>query len=525
MDLQNQELNLTECDKEQIQFIENIQSFGALLVLDADNVIRHAAAIKDFELDTQGLIGKSITQVFGSDLDPVLHQLTEKSDSSTPIMLKSARWKRWLTCLAHIQEGKKILELEFLPTKETEYQSVKFLRERREPLYNYLQHIADSLREMTDYDRVMVYRFHEDWHGEVVAEAVAEGIYTFMGHHFPASDIPLPARQLFIKNWIRIIADVDKPVVPLVGDKNDKVDLSRSVLRSPSPIHLEYLRNMGVKASMTLSILLDGELWGLIACHHLEPKYLTAEERSVCALIAKLVSSRVSTFNSSESITINHRVSSFISKITANEKVASFAELLEAKKHELAEYVDADGFFALTPKHVVSVGDVLDSSSLQALTARLNEKDKTHYTTDSLKIKHSQLGLSPKNVAGVLAVKANGVWIGWCRNELVQSRLWAGDPNEKLYALNKGERLNPRLSFGAWKEDMTGHSKIWEPVESSMVKLLGFELSRFMEGGRQVAPSPVSPEYEKLMDSIRLQAKKLSGAASEAFDDILESGI
>lgn len=142
----------------------------------------------------------------------------------------------------------------------------------------------------------MVYRFAEDGSGEVVAETCKPGIGSFKGLHYPASDIPVQARELYKRNLLRVIADVDAvPVAiePAHDEKGQLLDLSYSILRSVSPIHIEYLKNMGVRASMSISILVDGELWGLFACHHYSAKSPTFEIRSVCELFSQMYSLRL----------------------------------------------------------------------------------------------------------------------------------------------------------------------------------------------------------------------------------------
>ena len=150
---------------------------------------------------------------------------------------------------------------------------------------------ARAVRALTGFDRVMVYRYDADYNGEVVAEAKRADLNSFLGLHYPASDIPAQARALYEKNWIRLISDVDYAPAPIEPADHPAtgapLDLTYSTLRSVSPIHLEYLRNMGVRASMSISLLRDDKLWGLIACHHYAgphaPPFAPARPRSSSA--------------------------------------------------------------------------------------------------------------------------------------------------------------------------------------------------------------------------------------------------
>ncbi len=225
-----------------------------------------------------------------------------RGEPTSPLLLREVKSRRWLSCIAHQQGDFVIFELELVPPEQIDIASLKFMSDRRESLDSYLSYIAENMRAVTGYDRVMIYKFGLDWHGEVVAESLNSAGYSFFGHHFPASDIPEIARNLLTQMWVRIIPDVDAVTIPIHAKSAGKLDLSKSVLLAASGIHLQYLRNMDVAASMTMSLICDGKLWGLIACHHFSPKYLIAEQRAVCALLAKVLSSRITTLSVSATI-------------------------------------------------------------------------------------------------------------------------------------------------------------------------------------------------------------------------------
>ncbi|MFP2931665.1 GAF domain-containing protein, partial [Pyxidicoccus sp. 3LG] len=206
------------------------------------------------------------------------------------------------SALLHDSDGLAVLELEPLSATDAtaEEDALAALHRLVSPLARargtsaLLQVAAEAVRALTGFDRVMVYRFHADWHGEVVAESLGGDVDSFMGMHFPASDIPVQARALYTRNPLRLIADAKaRPVgllPPTLPDTGRPLDLSGAALRSVSEVHLEYLRNMGVGASFSVSLLKDGALWGLIACHHLSPHHVSAARRQACEVLARLLS-------------------------------------------------------------------------------------------------------------------------------------------------------------------------------------------------------------------------------------------
>ena len=160
------------------------------------------------------------------------------------------------------------------------------------------QAVAEQMRALTGFDRVWVYKFHEDWHGEIIAEARDAGIETWLGMHYPASDIPAQARALFLRHWLRMIVDLEFVPVPLVPRDEPRsgrpLDMGGTVLRSVSPIHVEYLRNMGVRASLVISLVKGGKLWGLISGHHYAaPKFVPYATRMLCEFLAQAVSTQL----------------------------------------------------------------------------------------------------------------------------------------------------------------------------------------------------------------------------------------
>lgn len=481
---ENMDIELTDCDKEQIQFIERIQPFGALIATNKFHKIVALAATEEFDL-RPSLLGDTLDNALEGDTSTILGRLQERSNVTRPMLIRSKRWKRWVTCTPHQVDDTTILEFEFVPSYEVVIPTIQFLKKECDNLTTYLQHLMESLRKVTGYDRVMVYRFASDWHGEVVAEAIKEGEHSFQGHHFPASDIPLPARELFLKNWIRTIFDVDKEPLQIAttGGSAGKIDLSRSCLRYPSSIHIEYLKNMSVGASLTLSLIYNNQLWGLIACHHSQPKYMTAEERQICAMIAKLASAKITSFINTEALSALESVQVFTRSITANLSNRQIHDAIRQEKDGLYNFVSCDAFCATNAEGtpLVKEGSMPTASELKKIVFCLEALGQDIVNTESLsKLACDLEGV--ENICGALAIKVHRFWLIWFRKEYIHSRLWAGNPNKAIYKNQTATRLSPRTSFNAFKENTRGCSRQWEDTEVAAVTLLRSAVLSTLEG-------------------------------------------
>jgi light-regulated signal transduction histidine kinase (bacteriophytochrome) len=477
---------LTQCDKEPIQYIAAIQPAGTLVVTDPEGVIQFAAVGPGFDKTSSDLLGRKLDVMLGDDTKRVMHAVEERSEPTIPILFRSKSLGLWLTCIGHKQGDLRIFEFELSPLREVNIPSVKFMNAKHDSLETYLSFIVENMQMVTGYDRVMIYRFATDWHGEVVAESLVANKPAFFGHHFPASDIPLPARELFAKLWARTISDVgavDIPVLGVAGKNANTLDLSRSVLRASSAIHIEYLRNMGISASLTLSIMCDGKLWGLIACHHFSPKRLVAEERSVYSLLAKLISSRITAFSLSQSMAASQRISEFTMAIEGQLEDGQLEETIRDHKHDLLKFLQCDAFSFVGDSAVTTDGHGPSVLEAKTLAKELDSAGKEFVRTESLNKDFPEL--AQMSFSGVLGVKIEKNWLFWTRKEIVHSIVWAGNPHkagggggfrggadgggggdsDNYGSGDKKERLTPRLSFDAWSEIVRGTSTSWQQHE------------------------------------------------------------
>ena len=335
---------------------------------------------------------------------------------------------------------------------------------------------AEAVRTLTGFDRVMVYRYDEDYNGEVVAEAKLAELNSFLGLHYPASDIPAQARALYEKNWIRLISDVDYEPARLHPTDHPRsgrpLDLTYSTLRSVSPIHLEYLRNMGVRASMSISLLRDDTLWGLIACHHYSgphaPPYAT---RAAAEFLGSTLSLRLVDRAEEDEFHRALRVRSTLAWLTAAtlDEDRPLAETLLGSP-SLLDLLPSDGVAVHLRGARGRGGRALPTPIADQIAAWAAGTGDDVVATDSLAEAAAHLGIPVEAVSGVLVLPLpDGQYVLWWRSEVVRNIDWGGDPHNKAIAEREGDevRLSPRKSFDRWRETVRGRSEPWTAQQVS----------------------------------------------------------
>ncbi len=304
--------DFTACEYEPIHAPGAIQPFGVLLAFDTSSLkVRYASEnSRDlFDAITNGTVplGSTAAELLGPVAEDALQDALAKDGLidhwPIPISVPGAEANRW-HAVAHCLGGMVFVELE--SADEAMSSPIDLLAAIRlsvgrlsatSSISEFCGKLTHKVRSLTGYDRVMVYRFDAEWNGEVVAEERREDLEPFLGLHYPASDIPVQARALFLVNRIRVIPDAAVEPIPIIADgdghKELPLDLSRCLLRSAAPVHREYLHNMGVRATLTASLIVGGRLWGLIACHHLTPRRPGPAEREACDLLAQIASAHL----------------------------------------------------------------------------------------------------------------------------------------------------------------------------------------------------------------------------------------
>ncbi len=376
-------------------------------------------------------------------------------------------------------EGFLILELEPTITQEniaflSFYHLARASISQTASLHDFSQIIVQEVRKITGFDRVMLYKFDSDGHGSVIGEEKIDGLEPYLGLHYPESDIPKPARKLLTSNWIRLIANTHAESVEIIPIENPisqlPANLTHSILRSALPCHIEYLRNMGVGASLTISLMKEGILWGLIACHHQTPKHLSYELRKACEFLGKVIFSEVSAKEETEDyeyrMQLNHVQSRLIEQMSQAE---NFIDGLVKYEPNLLDLTNAQGAAVCFDGNYTLIGETPTESDLNLLVQWLknNVREEVFYT-DSLP------SLFPdaenyKNVAsGLLAIpisKRN--YVLWFRQEVIQTVNWGGNPNNafELSQSRENHSLHPRKSFELWKQTVKLTSLPWQFVE------------------------------------------------------------
>lgn len=479
-------VDLTNCDREPIHILGAIQPIGFLIALTADWLVARASAnIGDFiGFQPAELFGKPLFELF---LPKAVHDLRNRStllrgvDSVERIFdLELVAGRPSFDVALHFSGGQIVIEAEPASGEHGDATGmVRSMIARLDGAYDFAAFYREGARQvraLIEFDRVMVYRFAADGSGEVVAEAARSGIGAFMGLRYPASDIPVQARELYRRNLLRVITDVNATPVPIVPQRDQHgqpLDLSLSVLRSVSPIHIEYLKNMGVQASLSISIIVEGKLWGLFACHHYSPRCPTFERRSVSELFAQMFSMRLESRERQETVEYERRARDISDQLLG--AVASDETLLKDPDwlgDILTNAIPADGVGVwLGGNHAFS-GTVPPLADFRRIVRALNGTAAGKvFATDHIGSLIDDAHGFASDAAGLLAIpisRSPRDYVVLFRKELIHSVRWAGDPHKPIDYGPNGPRLTPRASFAEWKELVEGKS---QPFSGSEVRV------------------------------------------------------
>ncbi|MBV0893531.1 GAF domain-containing protein [Paracoccus sp. Z118] len=480
------------CAQEQIQFLGHVQDFGCLLVVTTQWVVRNASANcgSTLGLEPEALVAQRLTDVLPAS---TMHTLRGK----VQVMGRNDQGIR-LFGLDVFEDGRRF---DIAIHRDGPVFLVEFERKQpdrvRDPgavvqaliprLTRAVDHeelctiAADAVWALTGFDRVMVYRFESDFSGVVVGETLSGGADSYMGHRFPASDIPPQARALYKRNLIRIIADVDAPVHPIVPPHTPDgapTDLSLSITRAVSPIHLQYLRNMGVRASMSVSILVEGELWGMLACHREQPHYVDYETRSAIELFAQLLAYELGLRTRRDESRLSAAALEAHDQISIMfESSAAALPDLAGVSQEIERVFDVDGIAMMMGGHYHATGLAPSRDEFGALMHHVARNGTSRvFNTDNLGRACAGAFPSGQGIGGMLAIpihsrRGDGVIL--FRRELTRDLIWAGPPSKER--LPDG-RLSPRASFSTWREERRGFSESWTAGELAASEVLRVSL-------------------------------------------------
>lgn len=478
-DIVNRDIvNLTNCEFEPIHIPGSIQPHGFLIGIHSDSwkIDFCSGNISSYlDMDYKQVLNADFKGTFGELQENLIKEYISKNQllSSSPLPLNLAG-KDFL-CTIHKSENIYILEGEPIAENNKKLSDVyqqtsQFLSYMNEThtLKELCDMVAKGTREITGYDRVMVYRFDKDYNGEVFAESVRDDLEPFFGLHYPHTDIPPQARELYMQNLLRLIVDINYEPVPIytVDDGNNakNLNLSLSILRSTSPMHVQYLSNMGVGATLTISLIHKKKLWGLIACHHYSQKNLTPEIRLAAQLQGHFITSQIDIRQSNEEYDVARKSNLALEKINAFQlpaKEESFEILV--KRAELLELCNASGVVIIINGNIYKNGLVIEDSDSLILSKWLSEyTGNSQFSTDKI------IDTIPEflvdncdNASGIIyhSLGVNNNCIMWYRPETLTEVNWAGDPKKAIVKDKDG--LSPRNSFKLWREIIKCQSNTW----------------------------------------------------------------
>jgi chemotaxis family two-component system sensor kinase Cph1 len=491
IDLQLQDINVARLEQEPIHISGKIQPHGVIFVLEEPElkilqVSKNTSTL--FGIPPENMVQRNLEELLDSfQVDRLKAGLSEENiDFINPtkvwVRKKGDDYLVFDSIVHRNPDGFLILELEpaisqesipFLSFYHLARASINQLQETSN-LRNFCQIIVEEVRKVTGFDRVMLYKFDDDGHGAVIAEEKLETMEAYLGLHYPESDIPGVARQLFSSNWIRLIPDAKSQpteIFPAINPISQRpLDLTFSILRSASPCHIEYLHNMGVGASLTISLIKDQKLWGLIACHHQSPKYVSYELRKACEFLGRVIFSEISAREETEDydyrMKLTYIQSALVEYMSQEE---NFIDGLVKHQPNLLDLTGAGGAAVCFGGNYTVVGQTPEEEDLNFLVQWLkNNVDEEVFYTDSLPRIYPDAERFKNVASGLLAIpisKRN--YVLWFRPEVIQTVNWGGDPN-KAFEVSQSDgnlRLCPRKSFELWKETVRLTSLPWKPVE------------------------------------------------------------
>jgi two-component system, chemotaxis family, sensor kinase Cph1 len=484
-------VNLGNCDREPIHIPGQIQPDGMLLAFDQAGVLTSwsANARELVQLDPQRTT--SVTALpLPADVRELLGQcLADMSHGDVmPAMVETQLAGRPADFVVHAYANRAIAEWVWREMDSGEvaafalkaHRGIERLKRQRTVL-ELLERAVEEVRALTGFDRVMAYRFRHDESGDIVAESCSPALTPYLGRRYPASDIPAQARRLYTLNTLRLISDVNYTPVPIEGWSNEPLDMSHAVLRSVSPIHVEYLQNMGVGASMSISIVINGQLWGMLACHHMSRHPVPFSIRMTCDVLAQVLSASINALESRVRAASAERAASVRTGLV--ESLVEEDDVLRAIQLHLsdlrtslgADAVVASQFGKLLPSEGVS------ESTAAAIVESLGEDGHALTQRTSLDDWPAETRGSLGPWVGMLALRFDPVTRGYLialRREQIETVRWGGKPDHDVKVGPLGPRLTPRGSFDEWREIVRGKSEPWDETLLLIARQLLAEMQR-----------------------------------------------
>jgi len=515
----NFKVDLSNCDKEPIHIIGRIQPHGLLIIIDRQSfsIEQVSSNIADFVPDTevQQWLGRSIF-----DFLPPQSKSGFEADFLTKGSGIIQLCDRQFYGFGHISGDKIVLECEPYtdPLEQEKLQQLEKLSLLKSQLnqledpFKMADLVAKDMQQYLGYDRVNVIRFDRNWNSEVIGESLKGDADAFLGHRFPASDIPQVARNLLLRKTIRQIPDVKGKAVDIVPYINPctgvPTNILRSELRNPSEIHLEYLNNMGVRSTISFSIITKGRLWGLVTCHNNNPKFVEAWKRQIAFLMTQAFASEIaSTQKAADLKLLKQLTQRRLELLDALEKHVDLATGLRQEQLHTLLATEGIGAAVLLDQKLYSYGPTPSEDELARIFQWLVENNpKKVFHTRSLWKVFPEAIMYKDQACGLLALeisKYNKEYLLFFKPEIPRVRIWAGEPEKP--ELRDGDYIHPRKSFEKWEEVVRGKSDKWSKNELDVAKTFVKDLTAFQLRDQAVSLRQLNSQLK--MTANRLQAK------------------
>lgn len=482
-------VNLDNCDQEPVHIPNKIQSVGFLIGINPKNlqVTWVSDNIDNFiQHNYREVLGHSLHDFISARYIKVIREAASKQNWTrlNPLNLhfnqKEVNDAKYQVVL-HLSDHTLLMEcVPHDPAQSTDYTAFyRFIHSAlnkirpNDTLSELFNETAEYIKQTTGYHRVMIYKFDEQWNGHVIAEARESHLESFYDLHYPASDIPAPARKLYTLNPIRIIADIESDpsyLIRLNAKQGKFLDLSRSVLRGVSPIHIEYLKNMGVSATMSSSITVKGKLWGLIACHHYSPYYLDYNQRTLVAYMTNAFAHTLSIMEDAERNEIALKYTSKERKLL--HQILNSKDVFKGLTQyptDLLSLNTASGAAICTPNTLKLVGDTPSKEQVKRIVDWLKQNMPSPvFHTKSLVTHFPEASDFAEAASGVLAICISEqvpAYVLWFKPEVISEVTWGENPDKKASLRQQGFRLSPRKSFEKWKQVVKNCATPWKDYE------------------------------------------------------------
>ena len=473
------------CDQEPIHICGAVQEYGFLIGTKDSKITFYSENILE-------LFSKNHKLVLGQDIKTFFDELGldmnwDNFSNNHELAIQHINFQEQeFTLSIHTNNGFTFYELEkVVPNHKInkEYKAIQnILRMSNDD--NIWKILLAEIQNIIDYDRAMIYQFLYDGSGEVIEESVKDGLESYLHLHYPESDIPAQARALYLKNPVRITSHASGKTYPILGTEKEKIDLTYSVTRATSPVHVQYIKNSGMEASFSTSIIINGVLWGIVACQNAKPKHLDLQSRLLVETLTRTSANAYATFKSRETLEDYQRIN--LNNISLRQNLLSeenFGKALENNIDDIMKTCGAEGMIIKINNEILTHGNVPNLSDIEKIIdwSKVNNQDfEENIFISNTFCKDSDKELeNPETVCGiiisVLGNNSSDMMI-WLRKEQGQKIKWAGKPEKGIISEIKNGveiiKFSPRKSFEVWKEYVKGTSLPWKIKEIESAKWL-----------------------------------------------------